>query len=591
MTLLVLVLSLVAVAAGARIALSGHRSRLDGALCALFGLAGLIFLGVSYVQEVGLPELLALPTIEISLIAVTAVFAFTFLLAGAINPWPRVTARVTALGLAFLIGFLYLVFAPSMWFLWIGLIAAALFFVSEMEGVYNKINLHNLVIAVAMPLLMVAGFIGVYTSPLIDDIKQMYEAIKVQLVNNNKKFASYSQMCLDAEPGSATATICIRLNELQGQVNSNTADIAALTAKVDANTTAIQTLTGEVAVVTEKPADENANQQIIQSNPSDDEAAAAALAKELVAAGWKAGEFSVNDIDRSIRTDQGHYPFGDRIDGIKSRLVEVLNGSEPWQAAIRDRVLSAVPESEHARLLSGEGYYAIQFKHAVCLGGSDYYKDGIAMPGDGGKVCYEAGDVSWAFVGSDGTVYWGASVRDACNNPHYDTAPTPEGVEQAELCPEGTDRAGQMVGSGCDYPEEQPPGEQTPPGSTPPGSTPPGSTPPGSTPPGSTPPSTPPSSTPPSSTPPSTPPTTYDDRKPDASPRDPNRDPMPSPSGAPETTPVVNSDPAQPGTTAATTVQAPGADPRPSPTPGQDPAPSVDSSPSVDNTGDAEPTN
>ena len=85
--------------------------------------------------------------------------------------------------------------------------------------------------------------------------------------------------------------------------------------QVDANTTAIQTLTGEVAVVTEKPADENANQQIIQSNPSDDEVAAAALAKELVAAGWKAGDFSVNDIDRSIRTDQGHYPFGDRIDG------------------------------------------------------------------------------------------------------------------------------------------------------------------------------------------------------------------------------------------------------------------------------------
>lgn len=587
MTLLVLVLSLVAVAAGARIALSGHRSRLDGALCALFGLAGLIFLGVSYVQEVGLPELPALPTIEISLIAVTAVLAFTFLLAGAIKQWPR----VTALGLAFLIGFLYLVFAPSMWFLWIGLIASALFFVSETEGVYNKINLHNLVIAVAMPLLMVAGFIGVYTSPVIDGVKQMYEAIKVQLASNNEKFSSYSQMCLDAEPGSTTATICIELNSVRNQVNSNTADIAALTAKVDANTTAIQTLTGEVATVTEKPADENANQQIIQSNPSDDEAAAAALAKELVAAGWKAGEFSVNDIDRSIRTDQGNYPFGDRIDGIKSRLVEVLNGSEPWQAAIRDRVLSAVPESEHARLLSGDGYYAIQFKRPVCLGGSDYYKDGTAFAGDGGKVCYEAGDVSWAFVGSDGTVYWGASVRDACNNPHYDTAPTPQGVEQAELCPEGTDRAGQMVGSGCDYPEEQPPGEQTPPGSTPPGSTPPGSTPPGSTPPGSTPPSTPPSSTPPSTPPTTVTTTTYDDSKPDASPRDPNRDPLPSPSGAPETTPVVNSDPAQPGTTAATTIQAPGADPRPSPTPGQDPAPSVDSSPSVDNTGDAEPTN
>ncbi len=568
LTIFTIILGLAALAAGTY--LWTRRHRLAGAVYLLLGAGALIYMAIDFLMGVDLPQV----TVNLPMTLISSAIAFGFIVGG----WLLGIKGYIAAGVPALFLLIFLVFDPNPWFYW-GFVAVAL----AAALVYYRWKIPAVALLSAATT-AAAPVVVVMTSPVVNKVKQTYEAIKLQLENNNKKFPSYEEMCLAAEPGSNIALIC-------EQMNKNSADIAELQFQVSANTTAIQTLAGQVAMVTEKPAEDNASQQIIQSNPSNDDAAAAALAEELVKAGWKAGEFSVNDIDRSIRTDVGAYPFGDRIDGIKARLVEVLNGSEPWQAAIRDRVLSAVPEGEHARLLSGDGYYAIQFKRPVCLGGSDFWKDGRAYAGDGGKVCYDAGDVSWAFVGSDGTVYWGASVRDACNNSHYDTAPAPQDVEQAELCPEGTERAGQMIGSGCGIPERPTtPNEETPQGSTPPGSTPPGSTPPGSTTPSSPPSSTTPPTTPPTTEPPTTTPTTPDDAK--SSPPVHNTwvtSTMGAPTGAPEVTEHPNIDPAQPGTTAATTAQAPDAGPRPSPTPGQDPAPSVDPSPSVDNTGDVEP--
>lgn len=554
MTILVLILSLAAMVTGG-LAFSGRRNRILGALSIGAGLVGLLFLGGSSIQGIPLPELFALPTIEIPMVLISGVLAFTLLMGGAIKQWPR----AIALGLAFLILFYYLVFAPSVWFLVIGLAAAAAFIVSETSKVARKVNVQKLVTAAAMVLLLVASVIGVKTSPVLDRVSQMFNNISAQLVANNDQFASYEQMCSAAQAGSQTALLC-------GAINQNTADIADLKVKVDANTTAIQTLTGQVATVTEKADDQ---QVTIQSDPSADDAAAAALAKELTAAGWGPDTVSVNNVNEEGKIDQqGNNAFGSRI-RTKAKLVEVLNGSSAQETAIRDRVTSQLPESERARALSGDGWYAVQFKQSVCISGSDWFQDGQPYSGDGHVDCHAAGDVYWVYVGSDGKIYWGAAVRDDCNNPHLDTAPAPQGTKQAEeVCPEGTDRAGQMVGSGCDYPKETPPSDTPPSEEQPP-------------------------STPPPSTPPSTPPTT-NDAKEDLSPRDPDRDPMPAPTGAPETAPVVNTKPADPSTKpgAPATEQAPGASEVPSATSGQ-PAPEtvteISNDPSSPATGDQDP--
>lgn len=130
---------------------------------------------------------------------------------------------------------------------------------------------------------------------------------------------------------------------------------------------------------------------------------------------WKENEYDV-----------GSNPFSDRMIDSNYKLRKHISGPSEQSKATRAHILAALPASEEARALDGKGYVPVQFHTRVCYDGNTWFnpKEKKAIPQ--GTTCHEAGDVIWVYVGSNGKVYWDASVRADCGNPGMTSAPRPD---------------------------------------------------------------------------------------------------------------------------------------------------------------------
>lgn len=259
--------------------------------------------------------------------------------------------------------------------------------------------------ALAVVVVLVATGLGVHSwNEGAGD--RLAAAIQQQLNDNNKQF-TYAESCTDA-----------KLKPLCEKINSNTKGLGDVKADVDK-------LKKRVGILEQNEKSDAKATVIKSAGGVTDAQASKALGKALADAGWKPGDIRVNNVDETQHTEQaGTYRYSkDRL-RTKSKLVSYLNGTSPAASANRNLILGMVPASERARLLSGEGYYNVQFMKDSCLSGNTYYKDGKVYTVD--SICHKKGDIIWVYVGSNGNVYWGATVRDDCGNGHLNSAPTPK---------------------------------------------------------------------------------------------------------------------------------------------------------------------
>ena len=353
-------------------------------------------------------------------------------------------------------------------------------------------------------------------------------AIKEQLDDNNEQF-TYATACADPK----LAPVCAKLDSVGKDVGDLKTRVGKLEKRVgiiekaDAKSTVIKSPGGVT-----------------------DTQASKALGDELAAAGWGPDDVRVNNVDETIHTAQaGTYRFSDRL-RTKARLVDYLNGKSAAATANRQKVLSSVPATERARLLSGQGYYNVQFTKSSCLSGNTYYMNGEVRTVD--SICHKKGDIVWVYVGSNGKVYWGATVRDDCGNGHLNSAPTPNTPTPTKPTPTPT----------TPTPTKPTPTKPTPTTPTP-----------------TTPPTTPPTPTP---TP--TPPGCQKKECQTPPPPPTHHTPAPSPTGPAENTPPTEPNPANPTDHPGdgNNLPAPGATTAPHPT---EPAPTVTGAPPTSNPG------
>lgn len=324
-----------------------------------------------------------------------------------------------------------LVFGLSWWVLAFAVVAA-LFMAADM------VTERSIFAVLALVALIASGIAGAQSS----DQVRLQAALMGQLNANNQTFTDWDTFCNQAKPGTADKLTCDKVNSLDGRVGTLE--------------TKVKTLEGQMATVTEKV--DKASVVTKSAGGNTDQEATAALAAQLAAAGWGADDIRINNVSEADHTEQaGTNRFTERI-RTRAQLVKYLNSNEPAAKANRELLLKSVPADQHSRLLSGEGYYTVQFMQDSCLDGNSYYKNGSVQLA--GIICHQKGDILHIYVGSDGVVYWGATVRDDCGNGHLNKAPTPKDkpkdkpkdtptstpTNSVKVCPTGTDRAGEPVG-------------------------------------------------------------------------------------------------------------------------------------------------
>ncbi|HRC27974.1 MAG TPA: hypothetical protein PKV96_01150 [Candidatus Saccharimonas sp.] len=392
---------------------------------ALLGAAGIGFVGWAQVTGFVLPPI----TLNANWPLVAAVLTFAFIGTGISTG----STRWSALGV---ISFTWLAWL-LLSFSWIalalvaaGILLALMFSTQQQQLHVNRPQGYRWFAAGALVALLAGATVAVNTT---SEENILAAALGKQLNTNNAFFTSRAEACKN--PQGDLVWICA------GFAQNDATDAAQ-----DKAIAAIRNRLGIVELAT-------TGVTIIGSpGGMNDEQAVKALAAQLAAAGWGPNDVRINSVDETLHKEHaGTARFNERL-RTKAKLVEYLNGSSPAQVANRNLVLSSVPTDQHDRLLRGEGYYAVQFLQASCLQGNGFWKDGKVLLD--GQNCHDAGDILWIYVGSDGRVYWGATVRDDCGNGSLDQAPTPKrrtttgngGGSRTPVCPAGTDRAGQQIG-------------------------------------------------------------------------------------------------------------------------------------------------
>lgn len=262
----------------------------------------------------------------------------------------------------------------------------------------------------AVVALAASVFVGIKVDPPSAD--DLVGDLLTQVHENDQTFADWNTLCAEAAktPGSAQDLTCKKVNGIQDQVDANTKDI--------------KTLSGRVAKVTERVDKGGITVKSSSGSDKSTDKAIKAIGKDLKRAGWKKGDVLINRVDDKIHKEHaGDYNFGKRL-RTKEELVKYLNGKSKEAKANRELILKDVPKDQHDRLLSGEGWYSLQFLRASCLDGNGMYVNGRAEINKN-VVCHNAGDIVWVYTGPNGKVYWGTAVRDDCRNGHLNGAPAP----------------------------------------------------------------------------------------------------------------------------------------------------------------------
>lgn len=252
-----------------------------------------------------------------------------------------------------------------------------------------------------------------------DNVMAMEQSIKGQLDDTNKRVAELEKRVdtlekrMDTNEKSDT--------DLKAEVEKLKAQVDTLTANQQKLATSQQKLEADFDVFKKE-----VKGIVSTATPIDltSEQVAKALAADLVAQGFSPDQIRVGTVDVDENAfDPGANAFAPRSLNSVEKLKAQINGASPQAQATRQHLLAAVPKSERARLLSGRGFVPLQFKVKTCLQGNTYYLGGKAVRGS--VTCHEAGDVIWVYVGSDGKVYWDASVRGDCSNPGMTAPPRP----------------------------------------------------------------------------------------------------------------------------------------------------------------------
>ncbi|NCU37827.1 hypothetical protein EOL96_02080 [Candidatus Saccharibacteria bacterium] len=277
-------------------------------------------------------------------------------------------------------------------------------------------------VAIAVVAVLAAGYVAIFDS----DESRIAAAFTQQLEDNEKVILSYEEACAQPEH-EAICDVIAQLSDRVGTVEDRVGDaenrLDTVEDRIDSTNTRIGGLNNRIREV------ETSEQTVIRSDGGlTDEQAVEAIAKALAAVGWGPDQVSINNVDENLHVVRsGDTRFRDRV-RTKTELVKYLNGTLANEVANRQLMLSGVPQDQHERLLSGEGWYAIQFKDDLCLSGNGSYRDGIAVIG--GTVCHVAGDVLWIYVSDAGVIYWAGTVRDDCGNGFLNQAPWPKSRPQ-----------------------------------------------------------------------------------------------------------------------------------------------------------------
>lgn len=256
-----------------------------------------------------------------------------------------------------------------------------------------------------MIIISVLSFLGASAVALgtnTTELSLLRSDIKSQLQENNDKLtASYTE---------ADKQLQKQIDELKGRLEKVEGRVSKLEKTVDG----IQ----RTATPADIPVDQLADK----------------LSAALKAAGWKLGDYRVGSFDRSKYTyNPGNGAFVPSSVDTLDKLVKYLNGASAQSQATRNHVLAAVPASERQRLLSGQGYIPFQSSVDYCMDGNTMWDGKSAVRA--GLSCHNAGDVVWIYVGSDGKIYWDASVRWDCGNGGMTSVPAPRRVTPAAPAP------------------------------------------------------------------------------------------------------------------------------------------------------------
>jgi hypothetical protein len=163
----------------------------------------------------------------------------------------------------------------------------------------------------------------------------------------------------------------------------------------------------------------------VTSSDTTDAVVAKAVAKYLYSHGWSPSDVRIGTVnwdDDPYEADQ-RYSFYERLES-RQEIRKFWQTNNARAKAALNQAVNAVPVSEKPRVVSGACYVPIQYMKPIEYAGNGAFMDGVIKRG--GTTTRAAGDVVWACVGLDGTIYWDASIRADCGNPSFSKPPTPQ---------------------------------------------------------------------------------------------------------------------------------------------------------------------